>query len=152
VHIVVSSDNPGDGEEQRTAQLLTLYLELLHARMSPDDYRALTRSLIKVGAVLAARPEGSTVDVHLDAGITDAVADELMTLIAIMESGRLDHAVVEVPGPQGSRGRAVLTADADLDPQTMRELPSRAITWTRCEHADPVLGEVEAATDELDQP
>jgi hypothetical protein len=139
-----SADSP-DGEGPGTAQLVALYLETLEARMPPEEYHALTMAIHRFWHLMEAGGEGSF-DMDDDA-FTDDVRKEMMMVMAIIGTGRTDHRVVEMPGPDGSRGWAVVTDEVADDPEKLAELAAKMNGWAEeRERTDAVLEGIEAAT------
>ncbi|WP_329201785.1 MULTISPECIES: hypothetical protein [unclassified Streptomyces] len=85
--------------------VLGIYLEMARARLAPPRFEAVIRAAQATCALLAeghealvAAPEGES--------FTKDLQCEYLGLLAVMITGSLDHRVIAVPGPAGSRPRA----------------------------------------------
>lgn len=72
---------------------------------------------------------------------TPEVQREYATVLAILLTGRMDHQLVEMPGPDGRPGFAVVGASAANDPARLQEIRESLHCWA---------GERQAVDEELD--
>lgn len=49
--------------------------------------------------------------------------------MAIVTTGRMDHQVVDMPGPDGSPGYAVVTPELANDPDELAKLREKITNW-----------------------
>ncbi|MET7621921.1 hypothetical protein [Streptomyces sp. NPDC005408] len=99
--------------------LASLYLKSVKARMDPDQFATLDQAVHELAHMLS---DGHT-GIFEAGGRENFTADvqrELLAVMAILTTGRMDHHVAELPGPDGSTGYAVVTADVANDPETAR--------------------------------
>ncbi|MET8538908.1 hypothetical protein ABZV67_46655 [Streptomyces sp. NPDC005065] len=100
---------------------VALYLESVKARMPPEQFETLRQAVHEMAHLIADGHEG-----FLEAGdrkdFTDDVQKELLTVMAIVTTGRMDHQVVDMPGPDGSPGYAVVTPELANAPKRLAEL------------------------------
>ncbi|MFF1845665.1 hypothetical protein ACFVW9_28770 [Streptomyces sp. NPDC058217] len=60
---------------------------------------------------------------------TDTIQKESLTVMAIVTTGRMDHQVVDMPGPDGSPGYAVVTQELANDPEELAKLREKFHDW-----------------------
>jgi hypothetical protein len=98
---------------------VSLYMETLKARMDPEQYDVLAKAVHETAHLIA---EGHQAGPVGDASqFTEEVQREYATVLAILLTGRMDHRLVEMPGPVGSPGFAIVEASA-ADPAKLQEL------------------------------
>lgn len=118
----MSHENSSERAEvvANTVSLATMYLQTLELRMEPEQFRALSDALH--GFWSAIDGEGRT-SFDLDESVfTDEMHREFLVVMAILSTGHLNHRVVEMPGPDGTVGLAVVDADVADDPARLRDL------------------------------
>ncbi|GHA73107.1 hypothetical protein GCM10010345_89910 [Streptomyces canarius] len=99
---------------------VSLHMEALKARMYPAQYDVLAKAVHETAHLIA---EGHQAGPVGDASqFTDEVQREYATVLAILLTGRMDHRLVEMPGPDGSPGFAIVEASAADDPAKLQEL------------------------------
>ncbi|PWI05889.1 hypothetical protein DIZ27_36850 [Streptomyces sp. NWU339] len=101
---------------------VSLYMETLKARMAPEQYDVLAQAVHETAHLIAEGHQAGPVG-DLSA-FTPEVQREYATVLAILLTGRMDHRLVEMPGPDGSPGFAIVeasTADAPVRLQEIRE-------------------------------
>jgi hypothetical protein len=136
-----STEEPGDA--RHTAALAAVYLESLTARMPPEEYEALTTALHKFWHVMEEGGQGEF-DMS-ESEFAEPVRKELMLVMAIVGTGRMDHRVVDLPGPAG--GWAVVTEAVADDPEKLAELADRlADIWQEQEQDEETLRGIEQAS------
>lgn len=144
-------DTPGQ-DSPNTEHLVALYLETLQVRMDPAEYTVLTEALRGFQHVMETGGEGGF-DIDDEEAFTPEVRKELMTVLAILGTGRMDQRVVELPGTGGARGWVVVDAAVADDPERLAELGRRLQEWERDRQAtDAVLDGIEEATRDQDGP
>ncbi|MFD9029005.1 hypothetical protein [Streptomyces parvulus] len=120
--------NDFDSENSRVDNV-SLYMETLKARMGSEQYDVLAKAVHETAHLIA---EGHQVGPVGDLSeFTPDVQREYATVLAILLTGRMDHRLVEMPGPGGSPGFAIVEASAADDPmrlQEMREKHHRFVT------------------------
>ncbi|MFD7081758.1 hypothetical protein [Streptomyces sp. NPDC059918] len=94
----------GDGQE---ADVLGSYLEVLRARLTGERFEVLIRAVQTTCALLADGRE-AVMEVPGDTGLAPGLQCEYLSLMAVMITGHLDHRLVEVAGPDGGKGWAVV--------------------------------------------
>jgi hypothetical protein len=144
------TNNSGEPpEDVDLGALVSLYMESLNARMDPQDYATLTRALYEFGRAMEAGGEGAF-DIEGDT-LNDAVRTELMMVMAILGTGRTDHQVVELTGPHGHEGWAVVSEAVANDSERLAALSGRlAELGQEWDETDAALEGIEQAT--RDQP
>ncbi|MDX3771744.1 MULTISPECIES: hypothetical protein [unclassified Streptomyces] len=114
------NDDADETPQDRIAKV-ALYLESVKARMPPEQFETLHQAVHEMIHLIADSHEG-----FLEAGdrenFTDDVQKEFLTVMAIVTTGRMDHQVVDMPGPDGSPGYAVVTTELANDPKALAEL------------------------------
>ncbi|MET4644494.1 hypothetical protein ABID95_004243 [Streptomyces atratus] len=120
----MNDDNHADETPQDRIAKVTLYLESVEARMPAEEFETLDQAVHEMAHLIADGREG-----FLDAGdrenFTDNIQKEFLTVMAIVMTGRMDHQVVDLPGPDGSPGYAVVTPELANDPKGLAELRDR---------------------------
>ncbi|MEU6895991.1 hypothetical protein ABZ934_30380 [Streptomyces sp. NPDC046557] len=103
----MSADHGGD----EAGDVLAVYLRALRARMEGDHFALVVRAVQQTCARLA---DGyrALLEVPGEDGFAGDLQREYLSLLAVMITGSLDHRVVELPGPAGRRGWAVVRAEA----------------------------------------
>ncbi|WP_199546298.1 hypothetical protein [Streptomyces sp. N35] len=116
--------NEADPEQEDDDRLglINLYMATLQARMDPDQFDALAHAVHGLAHVLAAGGEGSFSIPDDDRDFTPEMHQEFVAIMGIMLTGNADHRVVEMPGPDGAVGFALVDAEAADDPQRLREI------------------------------
>ncbi|MCT6782263.1 hypothetical protein LXH09_37205 [Streptomyces sp. CS7] len=142
-HAGEMNDEGGAGEGVRRAEKVALYMETLRARMDAEQFAALAGAVHQAAHLLAQGREGSIGSDEDSSLFTPEMHRELATVLAILVSGEMEHAIVELPGDGGSF--AVMDADADETAvQEMREHVER-LTAER-EALDSELGGIARAS------
>jgi len=118
-----------DGDGLDRVEAVSLYLEALKARMDPKQYERLARLVHESAHLLAEGQEGIFDDEDEQAELTPEMQRELATILAMMITGSTDHRVVEMPGPDGSTGFAIVEASAADDPKKLREIRESLHRW-----------------------
>ncbi|MFJ3172216.1 hypothetical protein ACIPJK_15705 [Streptomyces roseus] len=117
----------GDGQE---ADVLGSYLEVLRARLTGERFEVLIRAVQTTCALLADGRE-AVLEVPGDADLAPDLQCEYLSLMAVMITGHLDHRLVELAGPDGGKGWAV------VDNTSPRPEPAPAgATSSSCEAAE----------------
>ncbi|GAA4760028.1 MULTISPECIES: hypothetical protein [Streptomyces] len=118
---------PDDSPQDRMA-MAALYLESVKARMDPEDFSTLHSAVEEMTRLMAEGNEG-----FLEAGsaknFAGDVQREFLVVMAIVSTGRMDHEVVDMPGPDGSAGYAVVTPEVAGDPEALAEIRDQVHTW-----------------------
>lgn len=126
------SDSGGGGEPDQpvgAAAMVFMYLESLRARMAPEQFDAIGEALYEFKKVMESGGEGSfPMD---EETFTDDVRKELMVVLAILGTGRMDYQVVEVPCTGEGKGWAVVTDEFAGDLEKLAELEGRMLAWER---------------------
>jgi hypothetical protein len=112
-------EEESDGGLER-AELLRMYLDVLRLRLSEDEFRVLGLLIKGVFDFMASgRSQGETeISDEDEPFATDAVRGELMTLMGILTTGKLDKQLVDF----GDGIRALVDAEAAADPARLEEL------------------------------
>ncbi|MBL3668419.1 hypothetical protein JL475_20970 [Streptomyces sp. M2CJ-2] len=105
----------------------SLYIETLKARMDPEQYDVLAKAVHKTAHLITEGHQAGPVG-DLSA-FTPEVQREYATVLAILLTGRMDHRLVEMPGPDGSPGFAIVEASAADDPVRLQELRENHHRW-----------------------
>ncbi|MGA5120911.1 hypothetical protein [Streptomyces pseudogriseolus] len=114
------NDANDSGSHDGRIDNVSLYMETLKARMDPEQYDVLAKAVYETAHLIA---EGHQAGPVGDASqFTDEVQREYATVLAILLTGRMDHQLVEMPGPDGSRGFAIVEAAVADDPAKLQEL------------------------------
>jgi hypothetical protein len=114
------NDANDSGSDDRRIDNVSLYMEALKARMNPEHYDVLAKAVHETAHLIAEGHQAGPVD---DASqFTDEVQREYATVLAILLTGRMDHRLVEMPGPDGSPGFAIVEASTADDPAKLQEL------------------------------
>jgi hypothetical protein len=114
------NDANDSGSDDGRIDNVSLYMETLKARMDPEQYDVLAKAVHETAHLIA---EGHQAGPVGDASqFTDEVQREYATVLAILLTGRMDHRLVEMPGPDGSPGFAIVEASAADDPAKLQEL------------------------------
>ncbi|MGP3992122.1 hypothetical protein [Streptomyces sp. 3N207] len=103
-------------------EAVSLYMETLKARMDPEQYERLARLVHESAHLPAEGREGIFGDGDEQTELTPEMQRELATVLAMMITGGADHRVVEMPGPDGSTGFAIVAASAADDPDKLRAI------------------------------
>lgn len=144
-----STDGPVDPSE--TVALVEVYLESLKARMAPEEYEALTSALHQFWHAMEDGRQ-ATFDMS-ETGFSEGVRKELMLVMAIIGTGRTDHRVVDLPGPDGSSGWVVVSEAIADDPVKLAEIRDRlAVQWREQQETDEALEGIERASREVPEP
>ncbi|MFD3437188.1 hypothetical protein ACFWU3_06755 [Streptomyces sp. NPDC058685] len=108
-------ETPDDGLD-----LASLYLESVKARMDPEQFATLEEAVDELAHMLSDGQPG-TFEAGGRDSFTPDVQREFLAVMAILTTGRMDHHIVELPGPDGSTGYAVVTAEVANDPEKLAE-------------------------------
>ncbi|MFF3934242.1 hypothetical protein [Streptomyces hirsutus] len=111
--------NDFDSENCRIDNV-SLYMETLKTRMIPDQYDVLAKAVHETAHLIAEGHQAGPVGDLSE--FTPEVQREYATVLAILLTGRMDHRLVEMPGPDGSPGFAIVEASAADDPAKLQEL------------------------------
>jgi hypothetical protein len=138
-----------DASEPSAGDKAQLYLETLRLRMAPEPYRVLGEMLQEI-VRLVGTVGGAAEQVPApedEQYYTDEVRDELMVLVAILLTGRMDQHIVDV----GSGFVTVLDSDALADDARMARLRDEAAERRRASNLEAaVLRGIEEASRERD--
>ncbi|GGQ26999.1 hypothetical protein GCM10010266_57810 [Streptomyces griseomycini] len=118
---------------------VSLYMEILRARMDPGQYDVLARAVRETAHLIAEGHQAGPVGER--SAFTPEMRREYATVLAILLTGRMDHQVVEMPGPDGRPGFAIVEASAAKDPARLRGIRESFHRWA---------GERQAVDEELD--
>jgi hypothetical protein len=122
------SDDDADETPQERMAKAELYLESVKARMDPEDFETLHQAVQEMSRLIAEGDEGV-----LEAGNRENFAGdvqrEFLAVMAIVTTGRMDHHVIDMPGPDGSPGYAVVTPEVANDPLAVAELRQQIHQW-----------------------
>lgn len=106
---------------------ISLYMETLKARMDPEQYDVLAKAVHETARLIAEGHRAGPVG-ELSA-FTPEVQREYATVLVILLTGRMDHQLVEMPGPDGSPGFAIVEASAADDPVRLQEIREGLHRW-----------------------
>ncbi|WP_327425375.1 hypothetical protein OG963_00370 [Streptomyces sp. NBC_01707] len=124
----MNDDNHADETPQDRIAKVALYLESVKARMPAEEFETLHQAVREMARLLADGREG-----FWEAGnrenFTDTIQKEFLTVMAIVTTGRMDHQVVDMPGPDGSPGYAVVTPELANDPDELAKLREKITNW-----------------------
>ncbi|PYC87391.1 hypothetical protein C7C46_04740 [Streptomyces tateyamensis] len=138
-----------DATEPSPGEKAQLYLETLRLRMDPEPYRVLGEMLQEI-VRLVGSPGRAAEQVPApqdEEYYTDEVRDELMVLVAILLTGRMDQHIVNV----GSGFITVVDSDALADESRMSHLRDQAAERRRrSNEQEAVLRGIEDATRQRD--
>ncbi|MFK4600420.1 hypothetical protein RKD30_007087 [Streptomyces pristinaespiralis] len=122
------NDDADETPQERMAKV-ELYLESVKARMAPEDFETLHQAVTEMSRLISEGHEGV-----LEAGDRENFAGdvqrEFLAVMAIATTGRMDHQVIDMPGPDGSPGYAVVTPEVANDPAALAELRQQIHQWT----------------------
>ncbi|WP_329028097.1 hypothetical protein [Streptomyces sp. NBC_00690] len=120
------------------AAFVGLYMQTLRARMAPAEYKTLATAVNEFCRQIAKGGTGSfQID---DAAFTPGIHQELMTVITMLATGRADHHYIDVPGPNGTFGGAMVQADIAHDPEQLAAVRAKLNNWwARREAEDATL-------------
>ncbi|MHC3456105.1 hypothetical protein [Streptomyces prasinus] len=113
--------------ENRRIDHVSLYMETLKARMAPEQYDVLAQVVHETAHLIAEGHQAGPVG-GLSA-FTPEVQREYATVLAILLTGRMDHRLVEMPGPDGSPGFAIVEASATDAPVRLQEIRKDLHRW-----------------------
>ncbi|MEU0008221.1 hypothetical protein ABZ079_29160 [Streptomyces sp. NPDC006314] len=119
------NDANDSGSDDRRIDNVSLYMETLKARMDPEQYDVLAKAVHEAAQLIAEGHQAGPV------GDASQFTDEVQREYATVLTGRMDHRLVEMPGPDGSLGFAIVEASAADDPakpQELREKHRRFVT------------------------
>ncbi|MFD5065642.1 hypothetical protein [Streptomyces sp. NPDC058394] len=121
------NDHADETPQERIAKV-ALYLESVKARMPAEEFETLRQAVHEMVHLIADGREG-----FLETGdrenFTDTIQKEFLTVMAIVMTGRMDHQVVDIPGPDGSPGYAVVTPELANDPDELAKLRETFHDW-----------------------
>ncbi|MBM9509942.1 hypothetical protein [Actinacidiphila acididurans] len=107
------------------ADLVKMYVESLRARMEPEHFDLLLQALHGFNEAMENGGEGSF-DLDTDAeALPEEVTRELADVVTMVGTGSMDHRIVEMPGPNGEKGWAVVSAEVADDPDGLRQLQEK---------------------------
>ncbi|MET9862711.1 hypothetical protein ABZY93_26110 [Streptomyces smyrnaeus] len=118
-----------DGGGLDRVEAVSLYMEALKARMDPGQYERLARLVHESAHLLAQGRDGIFGDEDGQAELTPEMQRELATILAMMINGGADYQAVEMPGPNGSTGFAIVEASAADDPEKLQETRESLHRW-----------------------
>lgn len=143
----------GGWQDGDRAAMVGLYLETLRLRMDPDQFAALASAFHEFWHMVEAGERERSFNTDDDPAFTDDVRKELMIVMAILNTGRMDHKVVDAPGRDGSPGWAVVTADVADDPEALARLRAQLHSWQEeQEMTSEILAGIEKAGQEPPRP
>ncbi|MFE2875829.1 hypothetical protein ACFXG6_04750 [Streptomyces roseus] len=96
-----------DSDDGQEVDVLGSYLEVLRARLTGERFEVLIRAVQTTCALLADGRE-AVLEVPGDADLAPDLQREYLSLMAVMITGHLDHRLVELAGPEGGKGWAVV--------------------------------------------
>ncbi|MFF8265580.1 hypothetical protein [Streptomyces virginiae] len=123
------NDGQGDGDE---FDVLGVYLETLRAQMSSQQFRSLVR-VVQATCGLLSEGRSAPLAVPGDGLLSGDLRREYLTVLAVMITGRMDHRLVEVPGPDGKSGWVVLEGGAEHGTAASRAVRD-AVAFRHNEH------------------
>lgn len=130
----MTEDTPEPGHNG--AEKAHMYLETLRARMDPRQFHALSDALRNITDLLTGKPPNNDPDRKTaHSALTPEVQREVLTIMAIVTTGRMDHHLVELPGPDGKPMWAAVEPETARDPEEMRKIHTRMLRWTADDHA-----------------
>ncbi|WP_244257946.1 hypothetical protein [Streptomyces sp. Tu 2975] len=122
------NDDEDETPQERMAKV-ELYMESVKARMAPEDFETLHEAVNEMSRLITEGHEGV-----LEAGDRENFAGEVqrefLAVMAIATTGRMDHHVIDMPGPDGSPGYAVVTPEVANDPAALAEVRQQIHQWT----------------------
>ncbi|MFD5474448.1 hypothetical protein [Streptomyces sp. NPDC127105] len=121
------NDANDSGSENCRIDNVSLYMETLKARMDPDQYDVLAKAVHETAHLIAEGHQAGPVGDLSE--FTPEVQREYATVLAILLTGRMDHRLVEMPGPDGSPGFAIVEASAADDPVRLQEVRENHHRW-----------------------
>ncbi|MEU5108162.1 hypothetical protein AB0H07_38895 [Streptomyces sp. NPDC021354] len=124
----MNDENNFDAGDDRIDKV-SLYMETLKARMAPEQYDVLAQAVHETAHLIAEGGEGIFGAGDDRSTFTPEVQREYTAVLAILLTGRMDHRVVEMPGPDGSPGFAVVEASAADDPAKLEEIRENLHRW-----------------------
>ncbi|MFE0459857.1 hypothetical protein ACFW1A_11460 [Kitasatospora sp. NPDC058965] len=139
-----------DATEPSPGDKAQMYLETLRLRMDPEPYRVLGEMLQEIVRLVAApgRAAEQVPAPEDEQYYTDEVRDELMVLVAILLTGRMDQHIVNV----GNGFITVVDSDALADESRMAHLRDQAAERRRASNEqEDVLRGIEEATRQCDE-
>ncbi|MEU5403912.1 hypothetical protein ABZ348_32045 [Streptomyces sp. NPDC005963] len=109
------------------AAFVGLYMQTLRARMTPAEYKTLATAVNEFCRLITKGGTGSfQID---DTAFTPGLHQELMTVITMLATGRTDHHYIDMPGPNGTFGGAMVQADIANDPEQLAAVRTKLNTW-----------------------
>lgn len=143
----VNDSTDGTVDPSETVAMVEIYLESLKARMAPEEFDTLTGALHQFWHAME---EGRQASFDLsETGFSEGVRKELMLVMAIIGTGRTDHRIVDLPGPDGSSGWVVVSDAIADDPVRLAEIRDRlAAQWREQQETDEALEGIERASRE----
>ncbi|MEU7062864.1 hypothetical protein ACIGQE_28160 [Streptomyces sp. NPDC053429] len=103
----MSASHLGGRDDADGPDALGLYLEMARARLSAARFEAVVRAAQATCGLLAEGHE-ALVAAPGEEGFSPQMQREYLGLLAVMITGSLDHRVVDLPGPAGVTGLAVI--------------------------------------------
>ncbi|MFI8850170.1 hypothetical protein ACIGW3_08225 [Streptomyces sp. NPDC053499] len=97
--------------------------------MGPEQYERLARLVHESAHLPAPGREGIFGDGGEQTELTPKMQRELATILAMMITGGTDHRAVEIPGPDGSTGFAIVEASAAEEPEKLLEIREGLHRW-----------------------
>lgn len=123
----MNDESADDSPRDRMAKV-ALYLETVKARMAPEQFATLHEAVQEMTRLIDEGQDG-----FLEAGdresFTGDVQREFLAVMAIVTTGRMDHEVVDMPGPDGSAGYAVVTPEVANDPEALADVREQVHAW-----------------------
>ncbi|GHJ19072.1 hypothetical protein [Streptomyces albus] len=123
----MSEESDREGGTER-AEAISLYMEALKARMAPEQYEQLERLVHETAHLIAHGQEGVFGEDD-EPELSVKVQRELARILAMMLTGGTEHRVVEMPGPDGSSGFAIVEASAADDPARLAQMQAGLQAW-----------------------
>ncbi|MEU8437000.1 hypothetical protein AB0F18_29685 [Streptomyces sp. NPDC029216] len=105
--MLVIESHLGGRDDADGSDALGLYLEMARARLSAARFEAVVRAVQATCGLLAQGHEALVAGPG-EEGFSSQMQREYLGLLAVMITGSLDHRVVELSGPAGVTGLAVV--------------------------------------------
>ncbi|GAA1247332.1 hypothetical protein GCM10009665_42910 [Kitasatospora nipponensis] len=102
------------------ADQVRLYLATLQARMDPDQFRVLGRLVTGAITLLTSPSDELGIDIsdEDEVFLTREVKDELLAILGILATGRMDQQVIDL----GDGATSIMDPQAAADPVKVQEL------------------------------
>ncbi|WP_354645228.1 hypothetical protein [Kitasatospora camelliae] len=134
-----------DATAPSPAEQVRLDLDTLRLRMDPDQFRVLGTLLNGALTSLSGPAREGRVDLSDEDEVllTREVKNELLTILAIMATGKMDHHIVDL----GNGATTVMDAGAANDPDAVQRARDRVERHrAEQEHTESVLRGIEEAS------